>query len=162
MPKFFLIFTGITSIFLISCATYIRNPEKEEIPKGVVNGVKLENSNKDTAPRIFFTDGITTIKSDYSKWTNILLSRYEIYQKTNNESKSNGRFIKVSFHSIACSGSFITNCIAVVVAERSDGVSNSYSTENIYGYGWSATMDRLINDLAIKMANDSLLNEFIY
>jgi hypothetical protein len=152
----------VISVALTGCYTMVQNPQHEPVA-GFVNGVKIENGVKDKSPRVFMTDGIVTLKSDYSKWTDVLISRYEATQKSGTGKAQPNKHLLISFQAISCGGSFVTNCMITVLVERSDGIHSVYSsTDNFYGYGWKPTMDSAIDDAARKMANDPKLNKFIY
>ncbi len=152
----------IVAINLCACYTLVTDPQVDgQIPTSI-NGVTLLNGNREVSPRTFMTDGIVTLKADYSKWTNKLILKFAENRKNDFLNPNRSKWLSLSFQSIACGGSFITNCAATVMIESSDGAKSLLSTENYYGYGWPVAMEKVIADLALRLQADNELNKFLY
>jgi hypothetical protein len=160
MNKFVFAAISTISIMVSGCATYVA--KQDEIKPSSINWISIKGGNLDSAPRIFMTDGIVTIKGDYTKFDATLISKYEASISAPKGAAAFNKKLVVTISSISCGGSFINNCTMTANVLAGGDIFKTYSTENHYGYGWPPVVDKAMADISQQMASDSALNNYIF
>ncbi len=146
---------------LVSCVTYTgQSPRINGFVPTAVSGVGLINGNTEKQERIFFSDGIATLTAQYSKWTNYLITQFAIGQEVTEDQKK--KSLEVTIQSIACSGSFLTNCYVSASILTGKGEKVIFNTENVYGYGAVPTASKALDQIADMMRASPQVNRYIH
>lgn len=156
--RLFIIF--FLTLYVSGCATYVIEPKVDATSVHTSNGVLLINGNTDKEPRIYFSDGITTLKARYSTWAEYLLNAYA--SRAKKDKLNLGKSIEISILSISCSGSFLTNCTVIISASTKAGQKEVFATETVYGYGAQQTTEKALDEIATMIEKSTLINDYIF
>lgn len=111
------------------CTT--RNMDVPEWPTHTAEPLQLANEQIDVGNRVIFSDGITTFKSSYVGWNDIVISEIAKKVKTaNTPLKIQDEKFGVVIHSIQCTGHYVIDCDMTI------GVTNDNSFKKIYNSGF--------------------------
>ncbi len=122
--------------------------------------LEIVNSTPQGEPRMIFSDGITSAKSDYQKWGQVIVQRLaDAIPGSIGTSKA--KSIRVSLQSINCTGHYVPECAVSVFVERSDGVNKMYTTDALNGYPFDNSIQRAMNESVRLMASDPNLLKFV-
>lgn len=146
-------------MLLTACTTRVHPAPDLGLDPVLSSGLKLINATPLGEPRIFFTDGITTIKTDYPRWTQVLIKKFsESIPLT--RASSTPRTISFSIQSITCTGHYVPECSISLFLERSDGVRKLYNTEALSGYPLESALNRALDMAASTVSSDPSLIKF--
>ena len=148
-------------ILCTSCATYFTPaPNVSETPIEV-NGIRLLNDSPDNQPRIYFSDGITTYRTNFRGWTQVVVNGYGTRLAKQSRSTVQGKALSFSIQGINCSGHYVADCSLSLLVTRSDGAKKVYSTETYNGYPITSALQKAL-DASISLAiSDSELTQFV-
>jgi hypothetical protein len=143
---------------LSSCATYVvPAPTLVDTPIEV-NGLRLVNDQLDARPRTYFTDGITTNKTNFRGWTQAFINRLGNRLPAPSSLTSKPKSLAFSIQAITCAGHFVSDCSLSLSVARGDGVRKTYSTESYSGYPLDVALERAIDaSIDLVMADADLV-----
>jgi hypothetical protein len=146
---------------LTACTTRHYDAPVGEYPYSPNKNVSLINDQLDTQKRVFFSDGITTVLTDYKGWAEILISKIhgELLKLPLHE--NNTKKIKLSISSIMCGGHYVTDCTVSVIAQIDDGYRSLITSNEFNGYPASSALDKAMNDVAEKVIRDKSIVEYL-
>lgn len=146
-------------IALASCATHT-TPAPSISPKmAEVGDVRLINNTPEAEPRIYFSDGITTYKTDYRGWTQSVIDAYAPSLPTT--PRIQRLTLSFSIQAIVCSGHYVADCAVSLLVERGDGVRKIYSTPSLNGYPILSALNRALTASANLAATDIELVNYL-
>lgn len=121
-------------IALAGCATYYQPAPNHGALELRVGSIRIINEQLETEPRVFFTDGITTIKTEYRGWTEVISTQFEKWLSTSAIKSPSEKTLGLSLQSITCNGHFIRSCALSLAVSRGDGTRKLYTTDTYMGY----------------------------
>ena len=146
---------------LASCATYVTPaPNLVTVPVEIA-GIQLINETPEAEPRNYFGDGITTYKTDYRGWTQVVINSYGVALSKLSRAASGPKSISFSIQGINCSGHYVADCSLSLLVTRSDGVKKIYSTDTYNGYPIDSALRSALDAAANLAYSDSSLNQFV-
>lgn len=146
---------------LASCATYV-TPAPNLVSAPIeIAGILLINDTPQAEPRNYFGDGITTYKTDYRGWTQVIINSYGVALSKASRSATEGKSISFSIQGINCSGHYVTDCSLSLLVTRSDGVKKIYSTDTYNSYPIESALRRALDAAANLASTDTSLNQFV-
>ena len=146
---------------LASCATYVTPaPNLVTVPAEIA-GIRLINDSPQSEPRTYFGDGITTYKTDYRGWTQVLINSYGVALSKTSRAATQPKSISFSIQGINCSGHYVADCSLSLLVTQSDGVKRIYSTDTYNSYPIESALRRALDAAATLAFTDSSLNQFV-
>ena len=144
-----------------ACATHITPAPKLADTPIEAKGIRLVNDSPIGEPRVYFGDGITTYKTDYRGWTQVVINAYSTQLMGKPQATSTGRSLFFSIQGINCSGHYIADCSLSLLVSSSDGAKKVFSTEKYNGYPISSALQKAL-DAAVALATaDPELANFV-
>lgn len=129
-----------------------------EVPSG---GVRIVNEQPELAPRTYFTDGITTVKTDYRGWTNVLAAQFDDRIRALPPGKTKGKTIALSIQAITCTGHWVPECSISILVVRGDGKRRAYTTDALTGYPLTSAFEKARNGVVTLVFQDPEFLEYI-
>lgn len=146
---------------LASCATYVTPaPNLVSVPVEIA-GIRLINDTPQAEPRNYFGDGITTYKTDYRGWTQVVINSYGVALSKTSRVATQPKSISFSIQGINCSGHYVADCSLSLLVTRSDGVKRIYSTDTYNSYPIESALRRALDAAATLALTDPSLNQFV-
>jgi hypothetical protein len=146
---------------LASCATYV-TPAPNLVSAPIeIAGIRLVNDTPQAEPRNYFSDGITTYKTDYRGWTQVVINSYGVALSKVNRPSTTARSISFSIQGINCSGHYVADCSLSLLVTRSDGEKKIFSTDTYNSYPIESALRRALDAAANLAFTDVSLNQFV-
>lgn len=148
-------------LFITSCATYVTPaPTLVSVPIEI-NSIRLINDTPEAGPRTYFGDGITTYKTDYRGWTQVIINSYGVALSQKSRLSNSKKYVSFSIQGINCSGHYVADCSTSLLVTQSDGVKKIYSTDTYNGYPIESALQRALDAAAMLALTDPVLNQFV-
>jgi hypothetical protein len=110
---------------------------------------------------MYFSDGITTAKTDYRGWTQSLIDAYRAELSKGRGSASAPRSVSFPIQGISCTGHYVPDCSMSLLVTRSDGVAKPLQHRRLTGYPLDSALQKALDSaVALALANGSL-NKFV-
>lgn len=147
-----------TLLFLLSgCATNYQPAPAISTLALQVGNIRIVNDQAETMPRVFFTDGIISIKTEYRGWTGNIVNKFEKWISTSSIKSASEKTLSLSLQSIACNGHFIRSCSISLLILKGDGTRKIYTTDPYAGY--TDALEKAIDGgVELALADADLLN----
>jgi hypothetical protein len=140
-----------------SCATY-HTPAPQVVSSEPASLVRIVNDQPISGPRVFFSDGITTLTTDYDGWTNVIISKAHTQIASAALKPSGPKLLKISIASIHCTGHYVPDCHISLQIERGDGNRKMYSSGPSTAYPVVSALNKVIDEsLRVAFADPSLI-----
>lgn len=146
---------------LSACATY--TTPAPAVPNATVNinRLRLVNDSPDTQPRTYFSDGITSYKTNYRGWTQEVINRLSTHLRSSGYRGEVDRLLSFSLQSMNCSGHYIADCSVSLLVSRGDGVRIIYNTDTFNGWPIATALDRALDASVSLIVADNQIKQFI-
>lgn len=149
------------SLIVAGCTTRYSNAPVEKYAAFPASPVQISNAQIDTEPRVLFSDGITTIMTDYKGWAEVV--RYKIAESlgrlpiTPSETKS----LSVSINQINCGGHYVADCAVSILIETGAGYREVVNSKRHSGYPFDSAIDKALNDVAGKVVMSNPVLDYL-
>lgn len=155
-----LILLALSCLFL-GCSTRHFSAPVDQYSYVRSEHVQIENAQLDTEPRMFFSDGITTITTDYKGWSEILISK--IYGKINELPLNDeiNKSLRISINSIMCGGHYVTDCTITALVETGSNHRKLVTSDKFNGYPASSALNKALDNTARKIVIDSEVSNYL-
>ncbi|WP_206483641.1 hypothetical protein [Thalassotalea sp. G2M2-11] len=149
------------ALILSACTTRHFSAPVGEYPYSNNKAVSVVNDQLDTQERVFFSDGITTVLTDYKGWSEILISKVHNELAKMPLRNHDSKILKLSISSIICGGHYVTDCTVSAIAQIGDGYRNIISSSKFNGYPATSALDKALNDTAAKIMKDEKIVSYL-
>lgn len=150
---------GIT--VLSGCTTVYQEAPKNESYSS--EPVTFVNAQIDTTPRVFFSDGITTLKTGYKGWVDNIISNLsmKINNVETNRTLESASF-EISLHAIQCTGHYVPECNMTVYLTDNENYKKVFTSGEVNSYPVQNSMNKAINVTTDKIMADNEFLQLIY
>lgn len=119
------------------------------------------NATPESEPRVYFGDGITTYKTDYRKWTQVVVDAYRTALRPYRAGLVADRSLSFALQSINCSGHYLADCSLSLLITRGDGVQKVFSTDKYNGYPIESALNKALNASVELALEDEATSQYI-
>lgn len=124
-------------------------------------GIRIINEQPELAPRTYFTDGITTVKTDYRGWTDVIAKQFDSRIRTLPPGKKQGKMIALSIQAITCTGHWVPDCSISLLMVRGDGKRRVYTTDAFTGYPLTSAFEKAREGVVTLVFQDPEFLEYL-